>query len=99
MSGFGKGYHNYIKQRLEARIDGKMEVAIVGAGPGGLALALALARRSMNRLYSKRNCIFVTVYDRDSSHFVGPRSDPDRSYTIDITGHGKNAVEYLDLME
>lgn len=62
-------------------------VAIIGAGPAGLALALALARRGQGS----------TVYDRAEDHDTAPRYNPDRSYTIDITGHGARALRYLDV--
>lgn len=68
----------------------RSRVAIIGAGPGGLVLATALARRGNSE---------VTVYDRAEDHKVAPRFNPDRSYTIDITGHGLNALRYIDAVE
>eukprot|EP00873_Tetraselmis_striata_P024253 jgi/Tetstr1/444517/TSEL_032396.t1 len=64
-------------------------VAIIGAGPAGLGLALALARRGTSRT--------ITVYDLAEDHATAPRYNPDRSYTIDITGHGARTLEYLDV--
>jgi len=62
-------------------------VAIVGAGPAGLTLALALAAR--------RDDVKFTVFERGPSHLVAETFNPDRSYTIDITGHGANAARYV----
>eukprot|EP00854_Cymbomonas_tetramitiformis_P002623 gene2623-3387_t len=74
----------------------KAEIAIVGAGPAGLTLALALARRAMASGHdSSGGGIAVTVYDKQPSHFLAQRFDVDRSYTIDITGHGRKALEYV----
>ncbi len=61
-------------------------VLILGAGPAGLVLAHALARR---------DTLDVTVVERDPNPFEHPATT-DRSYTIDITGHGLKAVRYLD---
>ncbi len=63
-----------------------LRMAIVGAGPAGLVLALALARRTE---------IAVTVFDRLPSHLAAETYNPDRSYTIDITGHGIRALKYI----
>lgn len=63
-----------------------LNVAIIGAGPAGLTLALALAaRREFN----------VTVFERGDDHRAAPTYNADRSYTIDITGHGLNAIDYV----
>ncbi len=62
-------------------------VGILGAGPAGLTLALAL---------SARPGVTVTVFERAQDHLLAPRFDPDRSYTIDITGHGARALRYVD---
>lgn len=74
-----------------SHIQGRMgsSVAIIGAGPAGLGLALALARRGTSRT--------ITVYDLAEDHATAPRYNPDRSYTIDITGHGARTLEYLDV--
>ena len=61
-------------------------IAIVGGGPAGLVTAIALARRGIR----------TTVFDRDAHPEVAPRFNPDRSYTIDITGHGLRALRYID---
>ena len=64
----------------------QIRVAIVGAGPAGLVLALALAKRSE---------VSVTIFDRLPSHLAAETYNPDRSYTIDITGHGIRALKYI----
>jgi kynurenine 3-monooxygenase len=61
-------------------------IAIVGGGPGGLIAALALARRGIRS----------TVFERDAHPELMPRFNPDRSYTIDITGHGLRALRSVD---
>jgi kynurenine 3-monooxygenase len=61
-------------------------IAIVGGGPGGLVAALALARRGIRS----------TVFERDAHPELMPRFNPDRSYTIDITGHGLRALRSVD---
>ena len=62
------------------------DIAIVGGGPAGLVTAIALARRGIR----------TTVFERDAHPEVAPRFNPDRSYTIDITGHGLRALRYID---
>ena len=62
------------------------DVAIVGGGPAGLVMAITLARRGMH----------TTVFERDQHPQFAPRLNPDRSYTIDITGHGLRALRYID---
>jgi kynurenine 3-monooxygenase len=57
-------------------------IAIVGGGPSGLLVALALARRGIG----------TTIFERDQHPEIAPRYDPDRSYTIDISGHGRKAI-------
>lgn len=61
-------------------------VAIVGGGPAGLVMAISLARRGIQ----------TTVLERGEHPEVAPRFDADRSYTIDITGHGLRALRYID---
>jgi 2-polyprenyl-6-methoxyphenol hydroxylase-like FAD-dependent oxidoreductase len=61
-------------------------IAIVGGGPSGLVVAIALARRGVP----------TTVYERDAHPEVAPRFNPDRSYTIDISGHGLRALRHID---
>ena len=61
-------------------------VAIIGAGPSGLVAAIALARRGIR----------TSVFERDQHPEVAPRFNPDRSYTIDISGHGLKAIRHID---
>ena len=61
-------------------------IAIVGGGPAGLVAAIALARRGVP----------TTVFERDAHPELAPRFNPDRSYTIDITGHGLRALRHID---
>ena len=62
------------------------DIAIVGGSPAALVLAIALARRG----------IPTTVFERDAHPEVAPRFNPDRSYTIDISGHGLRALRHID---
>src|SRR5438034_2042404 len=68
------------------RREGTAEIAIVGGGPAGLVLAIALARRGIRS----------TVFERDAHPELAPRFNPDRSYTIDISGHGLRALRHID---
>src|SRR3712207_3597880 len=61
-------------------------IAIVGGGPAGLVAAIALARRGIS----------TTVLERDAHPESSPRFNPDRSYTIDISGHGLRALRHID---
>src|SRR5919112_1128974 len=61
-------------------------VAIVGGGPAGLVTAAALAARGLRSV----------VFDRDQPPKVAPRFNPERSYSIDITGHGLRALRHID---
>lgn len=61
-------------------------IAIVGGGPAGLVAAVALARRG----------VITTVLERGEHPDLAPRFNPDRSYTIDITGHGLRALRHID---
>lgn len=65
------------------------KIAIVGNGPAGLVMAIALARRG----------IPSTVFEQDLHPEEAPRFNPERSYTIDITGHGLNALRHIDATE
>jgi 2-polyprenyl-6-methoxyphenol hydroxylase-like FAD-dependent oxidoreductase len=62
------------------------DIAIVGGGPAALVLAIALARRGIR----------TTVFERDVHPEMAPRFNPDRSYTVDISGHGQRALHYID---
>ena len=61
-------------------------IALVGGGPAGLVLAIALARRGIR----------TTVFERDAHPEAMPRFNPDRSYTIDISGHGLKAIRHIE---
>lgn len=60
---------------------GTAEIALVGGGPAALVAAIALACRGVR----------TSVFERDAHPEVAPRFNPDRSYTIDISGHGLKA--------
>src|SRR5688572_23946921 len=61
-------------------------IALVGAGPSALVAAIALARRGIR----------TSVFERDAHPEIAPRFNPDRSYTIDISGHGLRALRHID---
>lgn len=64
-------------------------IAIIGAGPGGLLAAISFAQRGVRS----------TVYEREG-HPAQQRSyNPDRSYPIDITGHGLRGIRHIDAVE
>lgn len=69
----------------------KLRIAIVGAGPSGLLLALYLSSKSRDYLKPLQ----IDLFDREPDHHSQDRSNPDRSYTIDITGHGLKAVREI----
>jgi kynurenine 3-monooxygenase len=66
--------------------NGSGRIAIVGGGPAGLVAAIALARQDIE----------TTVLERDVHPELAPRFNPDRSYTIDITGHGLRALRHIE---
>jgi len=61
-------------------------IALVGGGPSALVAAIALARRGIR----------TTIFERDQHPAIAPRFNPDRSYTIDISGHGLKALRHID---
>ncbi len=68
------------------KTEGAADIAIVGCGPAALVVAIALARRGIR----------TTVFERDPHPEQAPRFNPDRSYTIDISGHGLRALRHID---
>ena len=58
-------------------------IASLGGGPSEVVMAIALARR-----------IPTTVFELDQHPDVAPRFHPDRSYTIDTSGHGLRALRH-----
>lgn len=62
-------------------------IGIVGGGPAALVMAIALARRGLSS----------TVFERDLHPEAAPRFHPDRSYTIDTSGHGLRALRHIDV--
>lgn len=62
------------------------EIAIVGCGPAGIISAIGLARRNIPSI----------VFEASDSPMKAPSYNPDRSYAIDITGHGLRAISYID---
>jgi 2-polyprenyl-6-methoxyphenol hydroxylase-like FAD-dependent oxidoreductase len=65
-----------------------LKVAIIGAGPAGLITALALIRRGAGS---------VTVFEISDDHSAVATYNPCRSYSIDITGHGYRAADYVNV--
>jgi 2-polyprenyl-6-methoxyphenol hydroxylase-like FAD-dependent oxidoreductase len=61
-------------------------IALVGGGPSALVAAIALARRRVR----------TTIFERDRHPGAAPRFNPDRSYTIDISGHGLKAIRHIE---
>ena len=66
-----------------------LKVAIIGAGPAGLTCGLALAKRGLE----------IKIFERGDNHLDAATYNPNRSYTIDITGHGKKAAEHVGVTE
>ena len=65
-----------------------LKVAIIGAGPAGLTAALALSRRGVGS---------VTLFEMSDDHSAAATYNPNRSYSIDITGHGYKAANYVNV--
>eukprot|EP00494_Astrolonche_serrata_P024542 UN24801 len=70
----------------------KVRVGIVGGGPVGLFTAIALAN-------SKTVDFDITVYENAPSSRKSPTYDTQRSYVIDMTGHGLKAIQTVDGLE
>ena len=76
-----------MSENTEAQGDGGApSIGIVGGGPAALVLAIALARRGLSS----------HVFERDVPPDAAPRFHPDRSYTIDTSGHGLRALRHID---
>lgn len=67
-----------------------ISVAIVGGGPAGLTLAAALAQQGGFE---------IAVYERAEDHFRAETYNLDRSYTIDMTGHGVRAAGFIRITD
>lgn len=67
-----------------------ISVAIIGGGPAGLTLASALAQQ---------DGFEISVFERADDHFSAQTYNPDRSYTIDITGHGLRAARFIGITD
>ena len=67
-----------------------VNIAVVGAGPAGLTFACALAQAGGYR---------IQLFERDQDHGEVATYNPNRSYTIDITGHGFNAARAIGITE
>lgn len=67
--------------------EGIADIAVVGGGPAALVLVIAFARRGIR----------TTVFERDPHPEIAPRFNPERSYTIDISGHGLRAIRHIDV--
>ena len=61
-------------------------IALIGGGPAALVAAISLARRGIR----------TSLFERDQHPEQAPRFNPDRSYTIDISGHGLKAIRHID---
>jgi len=68
----------------------RIKVLIIGAGPAGLTLALALQRQSD---------IEIHIYEKGDNHHLASTFNPTKSYSIDITGHGAKAIRAVDAKE
>lgn len=61
-------------------------IAIVGCGPAGVVSAICFAQRGAS----------AVVFDAGDDPSLSATYNPDRSYAIDITGHGLNAIRHID---
>src|SRR4249919_1086173 len=73
-------------QTMEFDPNRRARIALIGGGPAALVTAIALARRGIR----------ASLYERDPHPEKAPRFNPDRSYTIDISGHGLKAIRHID---
>ncbi len=64
-------------------------IAIIGGGPAGLVLAISLARRGVPSI----------IFEAMDNPLNLEKYNPSRSYAIDMTGHGLNAVRYIDALD
>lgn len=64
-------------------------IAIIGCGPAGIMSAINFARRG----------VATVVIEASDDPSTAPSYNPDRSYAIDVTGHGLNAVTHIDAVD
>ncbi|MEO0440672.1 MAG: FAD-dependent monooxygenase, partial [Pseudomonadota bacterium] len=65
------------------------KIAIIGCGPAGIMSAISFARRGVE----------TVVIEANGDPSTAPSYNPDRSYAIDVTGHGLNAIAHIDAVE
>lgn len=63
-----------------------VNIAIIGGGPAALVAAIALARRGIS----------TQIFERNAHPELALRFNPERSYAIDISGHGLKALRYIN---
>lgn len=65
------------------------QVAVVGAGPGGLCIAIALAKRDYQIVVFEK---LLSPQERENVRY-------DKTYPVDITAHGMQAIYHLGIYE
>lgn len=73
--------------RCAPEVENRLQATVVGAGLGGLMMAIRLARRGYT----------VTVYERRCN--VAQLSDKQRSFTLTLSKRGLTALAEIDLLE
>ena len=75
-----------------------VSIAIIGAGPAGLALARILSLKSRDSSYSSSNAFTVTIFERDTSPTL-PHHRP-QGGSLDLHSHsGQRALKEAGLWE